>query len=100
PPPPPLPLAHEDLLKSPSLKPADDSSEGRYIAERRAALGGGSVPSRRQKSSTTLPVPDLSAFKNQLESTGERQISTTMAFVRILNTLMRDKQIGPHVVPI
>ena len=95
-----LPIADEDLLKYPYLKPADDSPEGRYMAERRAALGGGSVPSRRQKSSTTLSVPDLSAFKNQLESTGERQISTTMAFVRILNTLMRDKQIGPHVVPI
>ena len=95
-----LPIADEDLLKYPYLKPADDSPEGRYMAERRAALGGGNVPSRRQKSSTTLAVPDLSAFKNQLESTGERQISTTMAFVRILNTLMRDKQIGPHVVPI
>ncbi|HEU4908125.1 MAG TPA: pyruvate dehydrogenase (acetyl-transferring), homodimeric type, partial [Propionibacteriaceae bacterium] len=95
-----LPIADEDLLKYPYLRPADDSPEARYMAERRAALGGGNVPSRRQKSSTTLQVPDLSAFNNQLQSTGDRQISTTMAFVRLLNTLMRDKEIGPRVVPI
>jgi pyruvate dehydrogenase E1 component len=96
-----LPIADEDLLKYPYLKPADDSPEGGYLAERRAAVGGGSVPARRQKSSTTLQVPELSAFKTQLQGTGpERQISTTMAFVRILNTLMRDKQIGARVVPI
>jgi pyruvate dehydrogenase E1 component len=95
-----LPIADDDILKYPYLRPADDSPEGLYLAERRTALGGGSLPSRRQKSSTTLPVPELSAFQSQLQGTGDRQISTTMAFVRILNTLMRNKEIGPHVVPI
>jgi pyruvate dehydrogenase E1 component len=94
-----LPIADEDLLSYPYLRPADTSPEGQYITERRAALGG-SLPSRRQQSSVALPVPELSAFENQLQSTGDRQISTTMAFVRIMNTLMRDKQLGAHVVPI
>jgi pyruvate dehydrogenase E1 component len=96
-----IPVSDEDLLKYPYVKPAEDSPEGRYMAERRTAVGGGDVPQRRQQSSTTLPVPDLDAFKNQLQATGEgREISTTMAFVRLMNTLMRDKQIGAHVVPI
>ena len=93
-----LSIADEELLDYPYLKPADALAQ--YMAERRATLGGGSLPSRREKSSVTLPVPALSAFKNQLQATDGRQISTTMAFVRILNTLMRDKQIGKHIVPI
>jgi pyruvate dehydrogenase E1 component len=93
-----LSIPDEDLLDYPYLKPADSLAQ--YMAERRTTLGGGSLPSRREKSSVTLPVPALSAFNNQLQATDGRQISTTMAFVRILNTLMRDKQIGKHVVPI
>jgi pyruvate dehydrogenase E1 component len=69
-----------------------------YLRERLGALGGG-LPVRRAKSKT-LEVPELSAFGAQLQGSGERENSTTMAFVRILNTLLRDKQIGRHVVPI
>jgi pyruvate dehydrogenase E1 component len=93
-----LSIADEDLLDYPYLKPANSLAQ--YMAERRATLGGGSLPSRREKSSIELAVPPLSAFNNQLQATDGRQISTTMAFVRILNTLMRDKQIGKHIVPI
>ena len=83
----------------PFYKPADDSPEMQYLRERRAALGG-SLPARRRKSAT-LEVPKLEAFEALLEGTGEgREISTTMAFVRILNALMRDKKIGKLVVPI
>jgi pyruvate dehydrogenase E1 component len=60
----------------------------------------GFLPQRRRRSSIALTVPELSAFDAQLQSTGEREISTTMAFVRLLNTLLRDKEIGPRVVPI
>jgi len=95
-----LPIADEDLLNYPYLKPVEGSQEAQYAAASREALGSGALPSRRQKSSVSLAVPPLSAFDNQLQATGGRQISTTMAFVRILNTLMRDKQIGAHVVPI
>jgi pyruvate dehydrogenase E1 component len=93
-----LPIPDEQLAEIPYLRPADDSPEMRYLRERREALGG-YLPSRRRKSQS-LEVPALEAFGNQLKATDGREISTTMAFVRILNTLLRDKKIGKHVVPI
>lgn len=78
---------------------AKDSDAYRYLHERRKALHG-YVPSRREKS-VSLQVPELSAFDGVLQGSGEgREISTTMAFVRILNTLMKDKNIGARIVPI
>jgi len=94
-----LPLTDEQLAELPFLRFDEDSEEMAYLRERRTALGG-YLPSRRQRSTETLAVPDLSAFGGQLGGTPGRQISTTMAFVRILNTLLRDKAIGPRVVPI
>ncbi len=93
-----LPISDEQLKEIPFLRFPEDSAEAKYLKQRREALGG-HIPSRRRKSES-LQVPPLSAFDLQLKSTGERTISTTMAFVRILNTLMRDKQVGKHVVPI
>jgi pyruvate dehydrogenase E1 component len=69
------------------------------LHERRKALGG-YLPARRQKTTDLLKVPALEVFKTQLEGTGEREASTTMAFVRILTALIRDKQIGKNIVPI
>ncbi len=88
----------EDLTKTPFLRFPEDSDEMRYYHARRKALGG-YLPSRRQQAEP-LAIPPLSTFDAVLKSTGEREISTTMAFVRILNTLLRDKAIGPRVVPI
>jgi pyruvate dehydrogenase E1 component len=93
-----LPIADAELADVPFLKLAEDSPELAYLKARRAALGG-SLPARRGKAGA-LTVPPLSAFEAQLKSTEGREISTTMAFVRILNTLLRDKQIGKRVVPI
>jgi pyruvate dehydrogenase E1 component len=93
-----LPITDEQVENLSFYKPAEDSPEMQYMAQRRAAMGG-SVPTRRRKGNE-LVVPELSAFENMLVSTGEREISTTMAFVRILSTLVRDKQIGKYVVPI
>ncbi|MSQ00127.1 MAG: pyruvate dehydrogenase (acetyl-transferring), homodimeric type [Methylotenera sp.] len=93
-----LPITDEQVERLSFYKPAADSPEMQYMAERRVAMGG-SVPARRRKGNE-LVVPELSAFENMLVSTGEREISTTMAFVRILSTLVRDKQIGKFVVPI
>jgi len=93
-----LDLTDEQVREAAYVKPPDDAPEMVYLRERRAALGGG-LPARRRRS-RSLEVPDLSAFGAQLTPTGEREISTTMAFVRILNTLLRDKKIGKHVVPI
>ncbi|HEU4707738.1 MAG TPA: pyruvate dehydrogenase (acetyl-transferring), homodimeric type, partial [Methylophilaceae bacterium] len=93
-----LPLTDEQVEKLSFYRPAEDSPEMQYMRERRAALGG-YVPTRRIKGNE-LTVPPLSAFENMLGATGEREISTTMAFVRILSTLVRDKQVGKFVVPI
>jgi pyruvate dehydrogenase E1 component len=94
-----LPLTDEQLAELPFLRFEDDSEEMAYLRERREALGG-YLPLRRRRSTQTLTVPGLSAFGGQLGGTPGREISTTMAFVRILNTLLRDKAIGKHVVPI
>ncbi|GAB7562238.1 pyruvate dehydrogenase (acetyl-transferring), homodimeric type [Methylobacillus methanolivorans] len=93
-----LPLTDEQVENLSFYRPADDSPEMQYLKARREAMGG-FVPSRRRKGNE-LTVPELSAFENMLGATGEREISTTMAFVRILSTLVRDKQIGKYVVPI
>jgi pyruvate dehydrogenase E1 component len=93
-----LPLTDEQVRAAEYYKPPDDSQEMRYLRECREALGG-SLPVRRRRAEP-LPVPELELFKGQLEGTGDREISTTMAFVRVLAALLRDKRIGPHIVPI
>jgi pyruvate dehydrogenase E1 component len=80
-------------------RPADDAPEIRYLQERRKALGG-YLPARRRRVETPLKVPPLDTFEGQLEGTADREISTTMAFVRVLAALLRDKEMGPRVVPI
>jgi pyruvate dehydrogenase E1 component len=94
-----LPLSDDQVRSAAYYKPDADSDVMQYLRERRAELGG-SLPARRTKVEQPLPVPALSAFKSVLDGTGEREISTTMAFVRVLSTLLRDKQIGPRIVPI
>jgi pyruvate dehydrogenase E1 component len=93
-----LPIGDEQLAEIPFVRFAEDSPEIKYLRTRRAALGG-SLPARRMKSEG-LEIPPLSIFEAQLKGTEGREISTTMAFVRILNTLLRDKKIGKRVVPI
>ncbi|MCF5667201.1 pyruvate dehydrogenase (acetyl-transferring), homodimeric type [Pseudomonas marginalis] len=93
-----LEVADEQLADIPYLKPAADSEEARYFAARRQALGG-YVPARHS-AVEPLQVPELSAFATQLKDTGERAISTTMAFVRILGTLLKDPHLGKLIVPI
>jgi pyruvate dehydrogenase E1 component len=93
-----LPLTDEQVENYSYYKPADDSPEMQYMAERRAAMGG-HVPKRRRKGNELI-VPELSAFDSMLKATGDREISTTMAFVRILSTLLRDKEVGKYIVPI
>jgi pyruvate dehydrogenase E1 component len=94
-----LDLTDEQVTTAAFYKPPEDSPEMVYLRERREALGG-PLPQRRERSDESLPVPDLSAFNQQLGGTGEREISTTMAFVRILATLLRDKELGARIVPI
>ena len=91
-----IPVSDEDLPKAPFV--ALNNAQKAYLADRRKALGG-AFP-QRVSTSPKLAIPPLEAFKAQLQNTGEREISTTMAFVRILTTLLRDKELGKHIVPI
>lgn len=93
-----VPIPDEDLAEIPYYHPGEDSDELKYLQERRQALGG--VLPQRRRNSNPRQTPELSAFETLLKSTGEREISTTMAFVRSLAIILRDKELGPRVVPI
>ncbi|HIA45327.1 MAG TPA: pyruvate dehydrogenase (acetyl-transferring), homodimeric type [Methylococcaceae bacterium] len=94
-----LPLSDEDIEQLPYLKFADNSKELDYMRGHRKSLGG-YLPARREKAES-LTVPELSDFNAVLKGTGEKhEISTTMAFVRILNIIIKNKTIGRRVVPI
>jgi len=91
-------ISDEEIAGLTFRKPGGDSEELTYLQERRAALGG-YLPARNS-SSPPLVVPPLEAFSSLLEGTADREISTTMALVRMLTALVKDKNIGKHIVPI
>jgi pyruvate dehydrogenase E1 component len=94
-----VPIPDDEIAKVPFFRFAEDSPEMKYMRGRREALGG-YLPARR-RTSAPLQIPEPSAFDALLKATAEgREISTTMAFVRILTILLRDKAIGPRIVPI
>ncbi len=93
-----IPVSDKDISSVPFCKPEADSEALEYMLERRSRLGG-FLPQRRRPNES-ITVPALEAFKTQLDGTGEREASTTMAFVRILSTLLKDKALGAKVVPI
>ncbi|MDE0645856.1 MAG: pyruvate dehydrogenase (acetyl-transferring), homodimeric type [Gammaproteobacteria bacterium] len=93
-----IPISDSDLENVPYYRPPEDGPELEYIRARRRELGG-MIPTR-VVSDERFKTPELSTFKAQIDGTGNRQISTTMAFVRILATLLRDKEIGERIVPI
>ena len=95
-----IPVPDDRLEQVPFFKPAADSPEMKYLLERRRALGG-FVPQRRRNADEKISAPGLDTFQAVLDPTSEgREISTTQAFVRCLTQLVRDKNIGPRVVPI
>jgi pyruvate dehydrogenase E1 component len=91
-------VSDEEIAKAPFKKPPEDSAEMKYLRERRQLLGG-PLPQRRA-TAPQLTIPPLEAFEALLQGTADREISTTMALVRILQTLVKDKHIGQHIVPI
>ena len=93
-----IPVSDEQLEKVEYIKPDPESPEIKYLHARRQSLGG-YLPAR-PNSSNKLEVPSLDAFSKMLESTGDREISSTMAFVRILSSLVRDKNLKDRIVPI
>jgi pyruvate dehydrogenase E1 component len=96
-----IPISDAQLAADviPFFHPGEKSAEVEYMHERRKALGG-FLPQRRRKATQSLEAPKLEVFDRLLKSSGERQISTTMAFVQALNITLRDKQVGPRCVPI
>ncbi|KGM06151.1 dehydrogenase E1 component [Methylophaga thiooxydans] len=93
-----IPVTDEEIDKIPFIKLKDDSPEKKYLMERRQELGG-FLPKRNNKA-PALEIPELKAFDAVLKSSGDRELSTTMAFVRVLTALIRDKKIGKNIVPI
>ncbi|MFR0687943.1 pyruvate dehydrogenase (acetyl-transferring), homodimeric type [Enterobacterales bacterium AE_CKDN230030158-1A_HGKHYDSX7] len=93
-----IPIKDADLPKLPFYRPEAGSAEARYLAERRASLGG--FMPHRHGNSQAIPAPPLETLKALLEGSGDREISTTMAFVRIISQLVKDKELGQRIVPI
>jgi pyruvate dehydrogenase E1 component len=93
-----IPISDEVIAEAPFFKPPEQSREMKYLRERSQTMGG-PVPTRRV-TAKPLAVPELAIFDPLLKGTGDREISTTMAFVRVLTALARDKGIGKHIVPI
>lgn len=94
-----IPVSDEEIGDLPYYKFAEDSPEMEYLRAKREALHG-YMPVRLAQSSHDLPAPPLKAFEAVTKGSGDREISTTMAFVRVLTVLLKDKQMGKNVVPI
>jgi len=93
-----LPLSDEQAKSLTFYKPAPDSAEMRYLLQRRAALGG-YLP-RREAACAVVPVPELARYGQFALQPEGKEMSTTMAFVRMLGNLLKDPQLGPRIVPI
>jgi len=93
-----LPLIDEEVAQLRFLRPADDSREMVYLKKRRATLGG-HLPARRPEA-PPLPVPALESYASFALAAEGKAMSTTMAVVRLLTNLLRDKTLGPRIVPI
>ena len=93
-----IPVSDENIESLPFYRPAENSAEIRYLKERREKLGG-FIPQRRMKS-MSIPTPSLATLKTILDGSGDREVSTTMVFVRILAQLLKDKDLGSRIVPI
>lgn len=94
-----IPIPEDKVAEVPFYKPAHDSPEIQYLLQKRTALGG-FLPSRRTQASETLDAPASAIFEALLKSSGDRKLSTTMAFVRLITALCKDKDLGNRVVPI
>lgn len=94
-----IPVPDSDIENLPFFKFDEDSPEMKYMRERRENLGG-SLPARREQAEESLEVPPLKIFDAILKGSGEREVSSTMTFVRVLNSLLKDKKIGSRIVPI
>jgi pyruvate dehydrogenase E1 component len=93
-----IPLSDEEAKKAPFYKPDENSEEIKYLKQRREELGG-FLPARQSKADPLI-APDDSVYKELIEGSGKREFATTMAVVQLMGKLLRDKNIGKHIVPI
>lgn len=93
-----LPLTDAQATAMDFYRPAEDSAEMRYLRQHREALGG-AMP-RRETACDVVPKPDIAAYAQFATAAAGKEMSTTMAFVRMLGNLMKDKALGPRIVPI
>ena len=94
-----IPINDDEIADLPFYKFPEDSPEFKYMKARREELGG-SLPARRVQAEESLEIPPLKIFDAILKGSGEREVSSTMTFVRVLNALLKDKKIGKRIVPI
>jgi pyruvate dehydrogenase E1 component len=94
-----MPINDDEIADLPFYRFPEDSEEFKYMKARREALGG-SLPARRVQADETLEIPSLKVFDAILKGSGDREVSSTMTFVRVLNALLKDKKIGKRIVPI
>ena len=94
-----IPLSDKEVAEAPFYRPDEKSPETEYLIERRRTLGG-FLPARFTGSKPLFRIPDIDLFGAQLEGSGDREISTTMVFVRLLSAMVRDKEMKQYVVPI
>ena len=94
-----IPIPDDQLENIPYYHPGEDSEEVQYLKRHRQALGG-YLPWRRDRFSETLEIPSLTSFETAIQGSNGREISTTMVLGRILSSLLKDKNIGKHIVPI
>lgn len=94
-----IPISDDNIADMPYYQFPEDSEEYKYIQARRENLGG-FMPVRRPKTDVDMEFPPLKAFEAVTKGSGEREISTTMAFVRVLSVLLKDKKVGKRIVPI
>lgn len=93
-----IPLSDEQVPQLPFYKPAEDSAEIHYLKKRREALGG-YLPQRSEKA-PPLSIPEEKFFQEFFQGSGDREVSTTMGYVRLLSRLLANKELGKHIVPI
>jgi len=94
-----IPISDDDIKENPFFRPAEDSKEMKYLSERRKALGG-HLPQRRPKASQPILPPDEKAFEEFYGGSGDKEVSSTFMYVRLIGKLLRDKNIGKLIVPI
>ena len=94
-----IPISDKEVAEAPFYKPADDSEEMKYLKKQREKLGG-FLPERKEENFKKIKMPDPKLWEDYMESSGDREVATTMVIVQIVSNLLKDKNLGKYIVPI